>query len=254
MGVAVSSSHVVSAAAPSSSGGGLLTLCPCSSVGSLSWETILHKLLQRESFPWAAALHELPQCGSFPWGAVLQEQAAPAWVPHRVTSPASKPAPTWAPLSMGPQVLAGVCSSMGFPWSHSLLQAYICSSMGSSTGYRWISAPPWTSMGCRGTTCLTMVFITGCRGKISALASGAPPPPPSSLTLVSAELFLSHSLTPLSQTAISMQVFPLLKYVISETLPPLLIGLALASSGSVLELAGIGSIRHGGSFSQKPPL
>jgi len=71
---------------------------------------------------------------------------------------------------------------------------------------------------------------------------------------VSAELFLSHSLTPLSQTAISMQVFPLLKYVISETLPPLLIGLALASSGSVLELAGIGSIRHGGSFSQKPPL
>jgi len=34
MGAAVSSSHIVSAA-PSSSGGGLLTLCPSSSVGSL---------------------------------------------------------------------------------------------------------------------------------------------------------------------------------------------------------------------------
>ena len=46
----------------------------------------------------------------------------------------------------------------------------------------WISAPPWTSMCCRGTTCITMVFIMGCRG-ISAPAPGAPP---SSLTLVSA--------------------------------------------------------------------
>jgi len=110
MGVPVSSSHVVSAA-PSSSGGGLLTLCPCSSMRALSWETVLHKLLQRESFPWAAALHDLLQHGSFSWGAVLQEQTAPAWVPHGVISPASNPALARAPLSMGPQVLAGACSS-----------------------------------------------------------------------------------------------------------------------------------------------
>jgi len=45
--------------------GGLLTLCSSSSVGSFSWETVLHKLLQHESFPWAAALHELPHRGSF---------------------------------------------------------------------------------------------------------------------------------------------------------------------------------------------
>jgi len=51
-------------------------------------------------------------------------------------------------------------------------------------------------------------------------------------------------------TAISLQVFPLLKYVVTEALPPLLIGLALASGGSILELAGTGFIRHGGSFSQ----
>jgi len=80
MGVVVSSSHVVSAA-PCPSGGGLLTLFPSSSMKSLSQETVVHKLLQLESFPRAAALHELPQRGSFPRGAVFQEQAAPAWVP-----------------------------------------------------------------------------------------------------------------------------------------------------------------------------
>jgi len=76
-------------------------------------------------------------------------------------------------------------------------------------------------------------------------------PPPSSLTLVSAELFLSHHLTPLSSLPFHRRFFfPLLNYVITEVLPPLLIGLALASSGSILEPAGIGSIRHRGSFSQ----
>ena len=70
MGVAVSSSHVV-AAAPSSSGAGLLTLFPCSSMESLPQETVLHKLLQRESFPRATVLHKLFQHGSLPWGAVV---------------------------------------------------------------------------------------------------------------------------------------------------------------------------------------
>ena len=114
METAVNSSHVVSAA-PSSSGGGLLTLFLHSNVGSFSRETVLHQLLQRESFPRAAVLHQLLQRGSLPWGADLQEQTAPAWVPHGVRSPASKPAPVWAPLSMGPQVLPGACSSVGFP-------------------------------------------------------------------------------------------------------------------------------------------
>jgi len=85
---------------------------------------------------------------------------------------------------------------MGFSQGHSILWAPPCSGVGSSKGCRWISAPPWTSMGCRGAAFLTMVFSTGCRG-FSALAPGVPPPP-SSLTLVSAELFLLHNLTPLS--------------------------------------------------------
>jgi len=180
MGVTVSSSHVVSAT-PSSSGGGFLTLFPCSSVRSLSRETVFHKLPQHESFPQVTALHKLPQRGSFPQGAVLQEQAAPAWVPHGVTSPASKPAPAQAPLSTGLQVLAGACSSMRSPRSHSLLQTSTCSGIGvPSMGYRSISGPPWTSMGFRGTTCLTIVFVTSCKGILTAPAPGVPPPPPSS--------------------------------------------------------------------------
>jgi len=150
MGVMVSSSHVGSAT-PSSSGGGLLTLCPCSSMRALSQETVLHKLLQRESFPQAAVLHEPPQRGCLPWSAVLQEQAAPAWVPPGVTNPASKPAAVWAPLSMGLQFLAGACSSTGSPLGHSFLQASTCPDGVPSTGCRWVSAPPWTSMGCRKT-------------------------------------------------------------------------------------------------------
>jgi len=90
----------------------------------------------------------------------------------------------------------------------------------------------------------------GCRGKISAPVSGAPHPSPSSLTLVSAELFLSHRLTPLSELLLHCRCCPLLKYVLTEALPLSLIGLTLASGGSILETAGAGSIRYGGSFSQ----
>jgi len=85
VGVTVTSSHVVSAA-PSPSGGRLLTLFPCSSVRPFSRETVLRKLPQCDPFPRTAALHELPQPGSLPQAAVLQEQAAPARAPPGVTA------------------------------------------------------------------------------------------------------------------------------------------------------------------------
>ena len=132
MGVGVGSPHVVSAA-PSSSGRTPHS-SPNSSVGYFPWEMVLHELLQHESFPRAAVLHELLQSGSLPRGAVLQEWTAPAWVPRGVTSPARK-----------------TCSSVGSPQGHSLLREPTCSGVGSSTGCRWISAPLWTSMDCRGT-------------------------------------------------------------------------------------------------------
>jgi len=91
--------------------------------------------------------------------------------------------------------------------SQTPLGASTCSSMGSSTGCRSISALLWTSMDCRGTACLTMVFFTGCRG-ISAPVPEAPPLPPSSQTLVSAGLFLSYTLTPLSQLLLHSRFSP----------------------------------------------
>jgi len=88
-----------------------------------------------------------------------------------------------------------------------------------------------------------MVFSMGCKG-VSSLVPGARAPPPSLLTLVSAELLLSYS-----HSSLLLQVFsPLLKCVIPEELPVLLMGSALASGGSILELAGIGFIGHGGIF------
>jgi len=80
----------------------LLILFPCSSMGSHPWEIVLRKLLQCVSCLQAAVLHELLHHVSFLWGTVLQEQTDPVWVPHGVTSPASKHAPAWAALSTGP--------------------------------------------------------------------------------------------------------------------------------------------------------
>jgi len=103
--------------------------------------------------------------------------------------------------------------------------------------------------GCRGTACLTMVFSAGCRG-ISGLAPGAPPPPSffSDLGVCRVpSLTCSHSSLSI---AVPQQVFPLLNYVTPDALPPSLMGLSMASSGSILELPGIGSIGHRGSFSQ----
>ena len=258
MGVMVSSSHIV---APCPSGGRLFTLFPCSKVRSLSRETVLHKLLQCKSFPQAAALHELPQHESLPWGAVLQKQAAAAWVhmasqalptnllqcgllSPRVHRSWQKPAPAWAPH--------GVTAFFRHPpapaWGpfHGL--------------YRCTSAPPWTSMDRRRTTCLTLVFSTSCKGRLSALVSRAPPPP-SFITDLRVYRVVSFTFSHSSLlTAVLPQVcfLPLLKYVITEALPLSLIGLALARCGCVLDLGLALALSDMGeasrSFSQKPPL
>ena len=66
-----------------------------------------------------------------------------------------------------------------------------------SMGYRWICAPLWTSMDCRGTTYLSMVFSMRCKGRLFAPASRAPPPP-SFFTDLGVCRVLSHVLTSLS--------------------------------------------------------
>ena len=174
-------------------------------------------------------------------------QTSPVWVPHGVQSFRNRllqrGSPTesqallenllWCGL-LSPQVLPGAYSSMGSPGGQSLIWASTWSSMGSSTG-------------CRGTACLTTVFSAGCRS-ISAPAPGAPPPSPFSLTFVSTELLLSRIATPLFCFNCHYAGFLPLLNVIPEALPPSLMGSALASGGSILEPAGVGSIRHRGSF------
>ena len=216
---------------------------------SLSQETVLRKLLQHESIPRAAAPHELPQHGSLPQGAVLQEQAAPVWVPHWVTSPVSKPAPMWAPLSTGLQVRAEACSSADTPRGHSFLQASTCSSMES---FPWAAGgdllhrgPPWTA-GRQPASPWSSSRVAREDSLLRHLEHLLPPA--SSLTLVSAEF--SHVVSLLSNCRLTALFFlPLLKCVIPEALPLSLIGLALASGGSILEPAGTGFIKHGESFS-----
>jgi len=98
-------------------------LFPFSKVGSLSRETVVQKILQRESFPQ---------------GAVLQEQAAPTWVPHRVTSPANKTAPAWAPFS--PRVYRSWQEPAPARASH-----WVTASFGHPPALVW--GPPWAAGG-----------------------------------------------------------------------------------------------------------
>ena len=176
MGVTVSSSHVVSAAL-SSSGVRFLTLFPCSSVRSLSRKTVLHKLLQRESFPGCSSSWTVPAC-------VLPMGCSPSGTGCSSMGP-----------PQGHKPWQQTCSGMGFSFHGSTGPGRILLQHGlptgsqppsgihllwcgvPSTGYKWISAPPWTSMGCRGTTCFTMVFMKNCKGRLSALTSRAPLPP-----------------------------------------------------------------------------
>lgn len=101
---------------------------PYSSMGSLAWETVLPELLQCGSFLRTAVLKELLWSGSCPQGAVLQDQAAPAWVPHKVTSAASTPAQDGLLSPWGHRAYY----SVDFPQGHSLLQAPTFPNVGSS--------------------------------------------------------------------------------------------------------------------------
>ena len=179
MGVAVSSSHAVSAA-PTSSGGGLLTLFPCSRVGSvwvgsLRWEAVLHNLLQCGSFPQHAVLHKLLQCRSCPEGAVLQEQAAPVWISCGVLSPASKPAPAWAPLS--PQGHRSCQEPAPARPPHGVTASFRHPPALSWGPFHGLHVDIWSTMDCRGTTCLTVVFHHELQGKTlcSSISSTSSP-------------------------------------------------------------------------------
>ncbi|GAB0178414.1 cAMP-dependent protein kinase inhibitor alpha [Grus japonensis] len=92
----------------------------------------------------------------------------------------------------------------------------------------------------------TMIF--------SALVPGTPPPPPS-LTFVSAEFFLSHVFTPVSQLLLHSSFNPS-KICFTDALPPLLMGSALAIDGYIefaddTKLCGVVNMLEGRDANQR---
>lgn len=152
------------------------TLFSCSRVGSIPWETVLHKLLQHEFFPQAAVLHKLLQHRSFPWDAVLQEQIVLVWVHHRVTSPASTPSPVWVTLSMQ---LHRSCQKPAPAWASHRATAFFGHQLQQGALHR---------LQIHICSVINLIFNMCWRG-VSAQMPGVLSPPPSSLTVVSAELF-----------------------------------------------------------------
>lgn len=139
---------------------------------------------------------------------------------------------------MGPQVRPGACCCTVFPWGHILSGIHLLQQQ----VLHGLQVDIWSSVDFHGfhrDTCLIMVCTMGCR-RIFAPALKAHPPPPCPLTLLYAELFLSHC----HYSSLHNNYFFFLNTLSPEILPPLLIGSALA----ILELAGIGFTRHRGHF------
>jgi len=199
----------------------LLLFMNCPSVGlSHRVQSFRNRLLQRGSPTGSQALPaNLLQPGLLsPRVYRSWQKPAPAWVPHGVTvSFRHPPAPAWGPFH-GLQV--DICSIVDL---HGL--------QGDSLPHHGLQHELQGKTLCSGisSSCSrSFPYLGVCR-----VVSFTPSHSPLLTGVLTAVLFL-----------------PLLKYVITEAPPPSLIGLALASGGSVLEPAGTGFIRHGGSFSQ----
>lgn len=185
---------------------------------------IIHKLLQRESLPH---------------GAILHERAPPTWVSHGSPHPQQ------------------TCSIIGLPG------AWYCTSFPQGHSLLWIqtSAPVWGPLWAAGRS----LFHRGC-----PWAAGAQLPhhglhqrlqgnlfsdgwSTSSLSFftdlgVYRVFFLMHSNSSLHLQVRIPSPPPFLNFITPEVLPLLLTGSALASSGSIVKLAGIASVRHDRSF------
>lgn len=125
-----------------------LTPFPCSSLGSLPWDTVFHKLPQWRPFPWAAVLEKLLQHESFVRKGLLQHE-----FPVQVTGLARKPALVWAPLHR--QTLLRACSCMGCPWDAASFGA--CGHLlqrGSPLATRSPPVSPWSSLWAAGESLL----------------------------------------------------------------------------------------------------
>ena len=157
----------------------LLMLSLSSSVGSLQWDTVLHTFLQYGSFSWAASLQELLQPVSFPRGGILQDSGNPSGVD---------------------------CSSMGHAWGHRSCQKnfWVGFSTQAATSFRaHAPALAWCPPQAAG------YLLHGLQGNLFSTVWRTPPPP-SLLTLMSAQLFLSHIHTLLFQLLMRSSSYPFL--------------------------------------------
>lgn len=135
--------------------------------------------------------------------------------------PVRKPASAWAPFH-GLQLLPGA-------WA--------------LTGWMWISVLTWLSPWAVGAQLPHRGLPPRLQGN---LCSGGWSTSSPSFTVGGLQGCFSHLFSLPSHSCCTF--FSLLKYVGREVPPALLMGSGLASSGSVLEPSGTGSVRHGGSF------
>ena len=191
MGVTVSSSHV--SATPSSSHSS-----PAPSWGlSHRRQFSINSSKVSPSHRLHAVLHKLLEHRSLSRGAVLQEQTAPERVPHRVTSPASKPAPLWDSHRSQPPLGIHLLQC-GEPFLPLLLH--------------W----PWCLQSCHTVSLLSLA---------GTVHSAPPPPPPFWLAQPWPAAGLSQSrlaLAPLDMreaSGMSSQKPPLCPPTITKTLP-----------------------------------
>ena len=114
----------------------------------------------------------------------------------------------------------------------------------------WLSAPLGCSMGCRGQP--ASPWSTSPAAGESVLRRLEHPLPLLLHWLWCLQSCFSPIVSLLSPATIAVRqgFFALLKYIIPEELPLSLMGLALASGGSVLEPVGVGSIGHRGNLRQ----
>lgn len=186
-------------------------------MGCLPWETILHELLQCESFPWAA-IHEpnvpalVPSTGYSPLGTDCSSRGSP--VGSHVTCPGRRHTSAWASLSMvhrSRQVHPPAQASIG---SQSPLGTHLWHGgfPGVPSGCLHL-VPPQTTGAQPGSPQSSPMGGQG----ISAPAPGASPAA-ASLPLVTAELLRSHAHSCLSATVPTQTLFPLLKSVIPRLL------------------------------------
>lgn len=126
-----------------------LFLLSCSQQNPSATKTAC-SLLQGESFPWAAVPHKLPALGPFHGlQSVLRNEGLSCGSPTGSLSRWQ----TCSSVGSSLRKATGPARSRlqpGLPKVHSL-QASLCSSVGSSIGCRWISAPLLISIGGRGT-------------------------------------------------------------------------------------------------------